>query len=173
MGKRITLTKEAYKKLMEELQFLATTKRKEIALRFKEAFETDGFPDGDMLDEETFVENRIRQLNDILNRAKIIEQKEVQGDRIKVGSRFVLKDLETEEEMEFVLTSSVEANLSQNRLSEDSPVGKALRGKRIGQVVRVKAPGGRIKYQVVRLGRQAQLCSPGLNLNLPEINIGS
>jgi len=167
VGKRkINLTRESYEKLQKEYKFLTTTKRKEIALRFKEAFELEGFPDGSMVDEDLFIENRIRQINDILNRAKIIEQEEIKGDKIRIGSCVALKDLETQEEMEFVLVSSAEADLFKRRLSEESPVGKAIKGKRVGQVVRAKAPQGDIRYKVLGVGRKSRPSLPTVKTQL-------
>lgn len=164
--RKINLTRESYEKLQKEYKFLTTTKRKEIALRFKEAFELEGFPDGSTVDEDLFIENRIRQINDILNRAGIIEQKEVKGDRIRIGSCVILKDLETQEEMEFVLVSSAESDLLKSKLSEESPVGKAIRGKRAGQVVRAKAPQGYIRYKVLGVGPKPRLSMPTVETQL-------
>lgn len=157
MGKKLVLTRESYEKLLDELQFLTTKKRKEIALRFKEAFEFEGFPDGDILDEEIFVENRIKQINNVLARVRVIEQEEIEGDRIRIGSHVVLKDLESQEEMEFKLVSSVEADLSNHKLSDESPVGKAIKGKRAGQVVKARVPQGHLQYQIVAVGKRLGL----------------
>ncbi len=158
--KKIMLTQEAYDKLLEELQFLATKRRKEIALRFREAFEADGFPDGDTMDEEVFVENRISQINNILNLAIVIEHGNIEGDKIEIGSQVALKDLESQEVIEFILASSAEANLSNQRLSDESPVGKAIKGKRAGQVVKVKAPYGQIKYEIISVGNRVKSILP-------------
>lgn len=156
-ARKIHLSQEAHDMLLEELRFLTTKRRKEIALRFKEALEQEGFPGGDIMDEELFVESRIKTINDILKRARIIRYKETNGDRIGIGSYLVLKDLETEEKMDFTLVSSVESDLTAHRLSEESPVGKAIRDKCTGQVVRVKAPHGEIKYKILTVGKEHEL----------------
>lgn len=157
MSKRLLLTQESYKKLLDELHCLTTKKRKEIALRFKEAFEEEGFPDGELIDEEIFVENRIKQINKILARARVTEQEDSEGDRVRIGSHVVLKDLESQEEMEFKLVSSVEADVANHKLSDESPVGKAIRGKRAGQVAKARAPQGFIDYQIVAVGKKLGL----------------
>jgi len=169
--RKINLTRESYEKLQEEHRFLTTTKRREIALRFKEAFELEGFPDGSMVDEDLFIENRIRKIDNILNRARLIEQEEVSGDRIRIGSFVALKDLETEEEMEFILVSSAESDLFKNRLSEESPVGKAIKGKRVGQIVRAKAPQGYIRYKVLGVGPKTRLSMPAVGIQLAPSGI--
>jgi transcription elongation factor GreA len=158
--KDINLSQEAYDKLIKELHFLSTTRRKEIALRFKDAFENDGFPDGDIMDEELFVENRIRTINDILGRAHILNGEEVVGDRVGIGSQVVLSDLENGEEMNFTLVGSVESDPFAQKLSEESPVGQAIKGKRAGQVVRVKAPNGEMRYKIVVVGNRAERVLP-------------
>ena len=159
-ARRINLSEEGYDKLLDELRFLTTKRRKEVALRFKEAFENEGFPDGDTVDEELFVESRIKMINKTLDRARIIKEEEVVGDRIRTGSHTILKDLETEEEMDFTIVSSVESDPSAHRLSEESPVGEAIKGKHAGQVVRVKAPNGEIKYKILIVGKETESMLP-------------
>jgi len=159
-ARKINLSQETYDMLLEELRFLTTKRRKEIALRFKEALEQEGFPGGDIIDEELFVESRIKTINKTLTRAQIIQYKETNGDRIGIGSHLILKDLETEEKMGFTLVSSVESDLTAHRLSEESPVGKAIKDKRAGQVVRAKAPHGEIKYKILVVGKEPESVLP-------------
>ena len=142
MREKMVLSRDAYERLLGELSFLATTKRKELALRFKAAFEDEGFADGDIMSEEMRVEKRIRQINNALGQATMLEEPVTDEERIRIGSCFILRDLATREEIGCKLVSSIESDISRYMLSDESPVGKAIMGKCAGEIVRARVPQG-------------------------------
>jgi transcription elongation factor GreA len=151
--KEIILTRDGYRKLNDELNFLITKRRKEIAERIKDSREFGELLENpeynDAKDEQAFIENRIRQLNELLSLATVIESKKVKTDRVELGSTVTLKDLETDEEVDYLLVGSVEADPTNHRISNESPVGQAIIGKKKGEVVKVEAPHGCIEYKIV------------------------
>lgn len=156
MGKReVLLTKDGYKKLSDELNFLMTKRRKEIAERIKDSREfgelTENPEYNDAKDEQAFLESRICHLNELLSLAKVIENKKGKNDKVVIGSKVTLKDMETNEEFDYLVVGSVEADPSNHRISNESPVGQAIMGKKKGEVVKVEAPHGCIEYQIVKI----------------------
>lgn len=153
--KEVVLTPDGYKKLNEELNFLVTKRRKEVAERIKDS---RGFGElienpeyNDAKDEQAIVENRISQLNELLSLAKVIEKTKVKTGKVMFGSKVMLKDLETDEELEYLVVGSVEADPINHRISNESPVGQAIMGKKKSDVVKVEAPHGCIEYQIVEI----------------------
>jgi transcription elongation factor GreA len=155
--KEVLLTQEGLIRLEKELEYLKTVKRREVAARIKQAL---GFGDisenseyDDAKTEQGFVEGRIATLEKTLRNARLIEDDGTNIDLVTIGSRVKLKDIEQDEEFEYILVGSAEADPSRQRISNESPVGRAVVGKRLGTVVEVNAPAGLLKYQITGVGR--------------------
>ncbi|MDD2201795.1 MAG: transcription elongation factor GreA [Firmicutes bacterium] len=155
--KEVILTPEGLHNLERELEYLRTTKRREIASRIKQAIEFGDISDNseyeDAKNEQAFVEGRIAQLEKMLRNAKIIEGPDGDGDAVSVGSTVVLKDLSHGDVEQYMIVGSAEANPSKKRISNESPVGRAVLGKTVGSIVEVIVPVGTIRYEVVQIAR--------------------
>jgi len=150
------LTPEGYRKLEEELEFLRNVKRKEIAEKIKIAIGYGDLSENseyeEAKNEQAFIEGRILELEKMLRNARIIENG---GDFgvIHVGSTVLVRDLEFNEVLEFTIVGSAEADPSERRISNESPVGRALLGKRPGEIIEVNAPAGVIRYEILEIKR--------------------
>ena len=155
--KEVILTPEGLMNLEKELEYLRSTKRREVADRIKQAIEfgdiTDNSEYEDAKNEQAFVEGRIATLEKMLRNAKLIEGPDGDHDEVAVGSRVVLKDLDLGDVEEYTIVGSAEANPSKQRISNESPVGRAVLGKAVGSVVEVLVPAGTVKYQVLQIAR--------------------
>ena len=155
--KEVILTPEGLHSLERELEYLRTTKRREIASRIKQAIEFGDISDNseyeDAKNEQAFVEGCIAQLEKMLRNAKIIEGPDGDGNAVSVGSTVVLKDLSHGDVEQYMIVGSAEANPSKKRISNESPVGRAVLGKTVGSVVEVIVPLGTIRYEVVQIAR--------------------
>lgn len=151
----VVLTEEGYRKLQEELEYLKNVKRWEVAKRLEQARSFGDLMENseyeDAKHEQAFVLGRIVEIETILNNARIIRQDEVGKEEVTLGSTVVLEDLERGERMTFRLVSSAEARGDDACLSDKSPVGKAILGKKAGEVVDVSVPSGVIKYRIVSI----------------------
>ncbi|PTQ51291.1 MAG: Transcription elongation factor GreA [Brockia lithotrophica] len=154
--KEFFLTPEGYRKLEEELEFLKNVKRKEIAEKIKTAIGYGDLSENseyeEAKNEQAFIEGRILELEKMLRNARIIENG---GDFgvIHVGSTVLVRDLEFDEVLEFTIVGSAEADPSEHRISNESPVGRALLGRRPGEIVEVSAPAGVIRYEILEIKR--------------------
>ena len=155
--KEVILTPEGLMNLEKELEYLRTIKRREVADRIKQAIEfgdiTDNSEYDDAKNEQAFVEGRIATLERMLRNARLIEGPDGDYDEVAVGSRVVLKDLDLGDVEEYTIVGSAEANPSKQRISNESPVGRAVLGKAVGSVVEVLVPAGTVKYQVLQIAR--------------------
>jgi len=155
--KQIILTPEGLRKLEEELNYLKTVKRKEVADRIKQAIEFGDISENSEYDEakkeQAFIEGRILTLEKQLRNAQVIDANEVSTDRVSLGSKVVLEDLEAGDILEYEIVGSMEANPSESRISNESPVGKAIMGKKVGSIVEVDVPEGTLKYKVIDIYR--------------------
>ncbi len=155
--KEVILTPEGLMNLEKELEYLRTTKRREVADRIKQAIEfgdiTDNSEYEDAKNEQAFAEGRIATLEKMLRNARLIEGPDGDHDEVAVGSRVVLKDLDLGDVEEYTIVGSAEANPSKQRISNESPVGRAVLGKAVGSVVEVLVPAGTVKYQVLQIAR--------------------
>lgn len=149
------LTKDGYEKLTEELHQLETEKRREVAKRIKEAIEFGDISENseydDAKNEQAFIEGRIQEINDILNHAKLIDEDEVIRGKVCLGSWVLLKDMQNKEDFECQIVGSAETNPSEHKISNESPVGQAILGKKTGELVKVKVPGGVIEYHILKV----------------------
>jgi len=151
--KEVILTPEGYTRLKEEIEVLSTTKRREVAERIKQAREfgdiTENSEYDDAKNEQAMLEHRIATLEDRLAAARVIEATEISSDVVGVGTKVRLKDMDANETIEYTIVGSAEANPSEYRLSNESPVGKAIIGRKKGEVVEVAAPRGALKFKIM------------------------
>ncbi|MCC6299300.1 MAG: transcription elongation factor GreA [Anaerolineales bacterium] len=150
------LTKEGYQKLQEELDFLRTAKRQEVANRLHEAMEG-----GELIEnaeyeaaknEQAFVEGRIQELDVLLATAKIIEDNgKKKGDVVHLGSKVTIKEGNFEAET-FTIVGAAEANPREGKISNESPIGKAILARKVGETVKVETPGGTYNVKILKVG---------------------
>jgi transcription elongation factor GreA len=151
--KEYRITKEGYEKLLKDLDYLVKVKRKEIAERLKEAKNAGGDLSENLeyeyvKNEQAFVEGRIEQINEILQNYVIVDKK-ISKDVVDIGSIVVVRDLDLNKNMKFEIVSSVESEPSQMKISDESPLGSALLGKKIKDEVTVKTPGKVFRLKII------------------------
>ena len=153
--KEVILTPEGHKKLKQEIEYLSTEKRREVAERIKTAREFGDIAENaeydDAKNEQALLEHRIAQLEERLLNARVITKKEISKDSVSIGSRVKLRDVDAKETIEYHIVGSAEANPSENKLSNESPVGKAIIGRKKGEVVEVAAPRGALKFKIMEI----------------------
>ena len=153
--KEVLLTQEGYDKLEAELNYLKTEKRAEVADRIKVALGFGDLSENSEYDEAKTAqaenENRIVELEDKLRHAKIIDQKDINTDTVQVGNIVKVLDMEFDEKIEYQIVGSTEVNLSENKISNESPLGAALLGAKKNNVVEVNAPAGIMKYKILSI----------------------
>ncbi|MCF6097618.1 transcription elongation factor GreA [Thermovorax subterraneus] len=150
--KEVVLTQEGLKKLEEELQYLKSVKRKEVADRIKQAIAFGDLSENseydDAKNEQAFIEGKIAMLEEKLRNAKVIDDADISTDMVTLGSKVLVRDLETDEIIEYAIVSSAEANPIEFKISNESPVGKALIGAKKGDVIEINVPAGIVKYKI-------------------------
>lgn len=155
--KKTLLTYAGLKKLEDELENLKVVKRKEVAGKIKEAREQGDLSENAEYDaakdEQRDIEARIEELEKILRNAEVVVEDEVDLDKINVGCTVDVYDSEFDEEIEFKIVGSTEANSLQGKISNESPVGKALIGKKVGDIVKVETQAGEMEYKVLKIDR--------------------
>ena len=155
--KKHILTYEGLKKYEDELQDLKVNRRREIAQKIKEAREQGDLSENAEYDaakdEQRDIEARIEELEKLLKNAEVVVEDEVNLDKINIGCVVKVYDRDFEEEMEFKLVGSTEANSLQNKISNESPVGRALIGRKVGDVVDVETQAGVIQYEILDIKR--------------------
>lgn len=156
-AKEIVLTYEGLKKLEEELTHLKSVKRLEIAERIKQALSFGDISENSEYDEakneQAAVEGRIVILETMLKNAKVIDEDEVSTDSVSLGSKVKLYDEEFQEEVIYSIVGSTEADPAKYKISNESPVGSALMGKKVGSEVEVAAPDGVIKFKILEISK--------------------
>ncbi|MFZ5595678.1 MAG: transcription elongation factor GreA [Bacillota bacterium] len=155
--KEVLLTVEGLKKLEEELERYKSVKRRDVAERIKQAIEFGDISENseyeDAKNEQAWIEGRILTLEKMLRNAKIIDDENIGTDEVTLGSTVVLRDLEYEDEVKYTIVGSMEADPANSKISNESPVGKAILGKTKGDVVEVNVPAGVLKYKIVDILR--------------------
>lgn len=155
--KKIVLTYDGLKKLEEELQELKLVRRKDVAEKIKEARGQGDLSENAEYDaakeEQAEIETRIMSIEKMLRNAEVIDEEEVNTDYINVGCRVKLFDEEFDEEVEYFIVGSAEADPSNGSISNESPLGVALMGKTVGERVEVEAPDGAAFYKVLAINR--------------------
>ena len=151
--KEVILTQEGYNKLEEELNYLKTEKRTEIAERIKIALGFGDLSENSEYDEakSAQAENEIQisELEAKIRNAKIIDAKEIDTKTVQIGNSVKVHDIEFDEDIEYTIVGSTEVSLAQNKISNESPLGKALLGAKKGDTVEVHAPAGIMKYKIL------------------------
>ena len=153
MAKEVILTPEGLSKLKEEIEYLSTTKRREVAERIKHAREFGDIAENseydDAKNEQAMVEHRIALLEERLANSRVIEADEISLDVVSVGTKVRLRDLDAKETVEYTIVGSAEANPAEHKLSNESPVGKAILGRKKGETVEVTVPRGSLKIKIM------------------------
>ena len=158
MDKKNILTYQGLKKLEDELQELKVVRRKEVAAKIKEAREQGDLSENAEYDaakdEQRDIEARIEDIEKILKNAEVVVEEEVDLDKISIGCNVKILDIEFDEELEYKIVGSTEANSLQGKISNEAPVGKALIGAKQGDVVDVElADGDIMQYKVLKIER--------------------
>ena len=155
--KKTILTYAGLKKLEDELHDLKVNKRREIAGKIKEAREQGDLSENAEYDaakdEQRDIEARIEEIEKILKNAEVVVEDEIDLDKISIGCQVKVLDVEEDEEMEFKIVGSTEANSLEGKISNESPVGQALIGKSVGDVVEVETQAGVMEYKVLDISR--------------------
>ncbi|MEG0368979.1 MAG: transcription elongation factor GreA [Hungatella sp.] len=155
--KKNILTYAGLKQYEDELQTLKVVKRKEVAQKIKEAREQGDLSENAEYDaakdEQRDIELRIEELENLLKNAEVVVEDEIDLDKINVGCQVKVYEIDFDEEMNFRIVGSTEANSLQNKISNESPVGKALLGKKVGDIVDVETQVGIIQYKVLEIQR--------------------
>lgn len=149
------LTPEGLAKLEAELLDLKTVKRKELSQRLKMAISYGDLKENSEYhsakDDQAFMETRVLQIERMLKTAKVVDASSLTSDTVSIGSAVVLNDLEFKEKIEYQIVSPVEADVADNKISYESPLGKELIGKKVGDKVNVTAPMGVITYELLEI----------------------
>ena len=151
----VILTQEGYNKLEEQLNYLKTEKRTEIAERIKTARGFGDLSENSEYDEAKSAqrenEEEIAELEQKIRNAKIIDEAEIDTKTVQIGNLVKLLDIEFNEEVEYTIVGSTEVNLAENKVSNVSPIGKALLGRKKGETVDVDAPAGVVQYKILAI----------------------
>ncbi|MBQ3415814.1 MAG: transcription elongation factor GreA [Clostridia bacterium] len=153
--KEVILTQEGFDNLEKELNYLKTEKRAEIADRIKIALGFGDLSENSEYDEAKTAqaenEVKIAELENKIRHAKIIDEKEIDTDTVQIGNTVKVLDIEFDEKLEYTIVGSTEVNLAENKISNESPLGKALLGAKKNQTVEVNAPAGIMKYKILAI----------------------
>ena len=157
LEKKNILTCAGLKQREDELQDLKVNRRKEIAQKIKEAREQGDLSENAEYDaakdEQRDIEARIEQLENLLKNVEVVVEDEIDLESISVGCKVKVMDLEYDEEMEFTIVGSTESNSLQNKISNESPVGRELLGKKVGDIVAIDTQAGKMEYEVLEIQR--------------------
>jgi transcription elongation factor GreA len=153
--KEVLLTPEGYEKLKQEIEYLQSDKRREVAERIRVAREFGEIAENaeydDAKNEQAMLEHKIAQLEERLLNARVITKKEISKDVVSVGSHVRVRHIDAKKTFEYHIVGSAEANPAENKLSNESPVGKAIIGHKKGDVVEVAAPRGSLKFKILEI----------------------
>jgi transcription elongation factor GreA len=153
--KEVILTPEGHDRLKEEIEYLSTVKRREVAERIKQAREfgdiTENSEYDDAKNEQAMLEHRIAMLEDRLTSARVVNKKEIPAGVVAVGTKVRLRDIDAGETTEYHIVGSAEANPAEHKLSNESPVGKAIMGCKKGETVEVATPRGSLKFKIMEI----------------------
>jgi transcription elongation factor GreA len=149
---RIILTPEGYEKIDKELERLRTVERHKVADRIRDAKQFGEFTENaeyeEAKKEQAFIEGRIQELRHVLQNSQILQDDEIPTDSVGIGSMITVTETDTGDEWEFKMVGSFESDPDNDKISDESPIGEALFGKRVGDVVDVVIPDGQIQYRV-------------------------
>ena len=154
----VYLTKKGYQKLYEDLEYLKKVKRREISRAIGLAREHGDLGENAEYDAakdaQAHTERRIAELEEKLSGARIIEDEDLPSDQVLIGATVKLKDLDAQEEFEYMLVSAEEADFEQNKISVSSPIGQGLMGRKAGETVAIKVPRGTLNYKILAISRE-------------------
>lgn len=157
MSQDIYLTRDGYEKLLKELEYLKNVRRRELSKAVGEARAHGDISENAEYDAakeaQALNEKRIAELEEKLSRVRIIDEEDIPKDKVRIGVTVRLKDLSTEEELEYTLVSEIEANYSEGKISITSPIGKGLLGHKENEIVEIKVPAGILKYKILKITR--------------------
>ena len=157
MAEIIYLTKEGYEEKVQERDYLLNVKRPQIVKAIEEARGHGDLSENAEYDaakdEQGRIEDRIKELTELLDRARILDISDSDSDAIMIGSKVTLFDLDMEEEMEFSIVNTVEADFMSGKISNQSPLGESLIGKKAGEEVEIKAPAGTSRFRILKVGK--------------------
>ena len=152
---QVMLTEEGYEKLENELEYLETEKRREVAKRIKVAREFGDISENseydDAKNEQAFVEGRIQEIKNMINNAHVVKDEDVTDKKVNLGTTVMLHDLDSDEKISYTLVGSAEADPLNYKISNESPIGKAILGHVIGDEVTVETPGGEVDYEIIKI----------------------
>lgn len=155
MADQVMLTEEGFEKLEQELEYLETEKRREVAKRIKVAREFGDISENseydDAKNEQAFVEGRIQEIKNMLSDAHVVKDDEVTDKKVNLGTTVMLNDLDNDEQICYTLVGSAEADPLNYKISNESPIGKAILGHAIGDQVKVDTPGGEVNYEIISI----------------------
>ena len=153
--KEVLLTQEGYDNLEKELEYLKTEKRTEISERIKVALGFGDLSENSEYDEaknaQAANETKIAELENKLRYARIIDESEIDTKTVQVGNIVKILDMEYNEELEYTIVGSTEVDLSQNKISNESPIGASLLGAKKNDIVEAVTPGGTVKYKILAI----------------------
>ena len=153
MAEKQFLTKKGYEERVALLENLKVVRRKEVAQKLKEAREQGDLSENAEYDaakdEQRDIEQQISELEDVLANSEIIQDTDKSKDKVKIESVVTLHDVEYDEDIEYTIVGSSEADSLQNKISNESPLGAAMMGKKVGETVMVEAPAGEIEYKII------------------------
>ncbi|MDD4376635.1 MAG: transcription elongation factor GreA [Eubacteriales bacterium] len=157
MSEDILLTQEGYEKIVAEHDMLVSVRRKEVSERLKEAISYGDLSENSEYDsaknEQAELEERIHKLENMIRKAKIINEDEITNDQVNVGLKVKVKDLDSEDIMEFIIVGSTEADPFAGKISNESLVGQNLLGKKVGDKIEVQVPDGTLNYEVIEINK--------------------
>ena len=155
MNEELLLTKEGYDKIVAEHDELVSVKRAEVAARIKEAISYRDISENAEYDsaknEQAELEERIHQLEEMLRKAKIVQEDDVKGDKVNIGLKVTVKDIDTGDKEVFSIVGATESDPFNGKISTESSVGKALIGKKKGETVAIEVPDGIINYKIMKI----------------------
>ncbi len=156
-NKEIILTKEGMAQLREELDYLKTQKRKEVSEKIKEARSFGDLSENAEYDEakneQAEVESRINTIVNMLKYARVIDESEIESDTVGLGVTVVIREVGEKDDESYTIVTTTETDPMQGKISQDSPVGKALVGHKVGETVTVESPAGKIDFEIISISK--------------------
>lgn len=156
-NKEVILTYEGLIKLEKELEQYKSIKRKEVSERIKQALAFGDISENSEYDEakneQAFIEGRIATIENMLKKARVIDEDDITTDKVSIGSKVMVRDLEDNEEVEYTIVGSAEADPIELKISNESPVGRAIIGNEVGNVVEILVPDGVLRYEVLNISK--------------------
>ena len=157
MSEEVLLTKEGYEKVVAEYDELVSVKRSEVAARIKEAREFGDISENAEYDaaknEQAELEERIMKLENMMRKAKIIEEGKTNRGKVNIGNKVTVKDLKTKKTEVYIIVGTTEADPFEGKIYNESKVGEALLGAKVGEKIEVEVPAGKIKYEIISINK--------------------